>query len=98
MPIRLTSILFTRFILSLRSIDYNSNGYDGSLPNSSINFASTIAGNIGASLDHSGFGNGSNGEASIQQQIEDPLSIGILDAPQSFEARQALSSCCLTFD
>ncbi|KAJ3483232.1 hypothetical protein NLI96_g6459 [Meripilus lineatus] len=73
-----TSILFTRFILNLRLVDSrNSQGLNESLHYSSINFATSM----GAPLEHSPEDEGSYLTFPIsQQQRQNPLSIGILDA------------------
>lgn len=96
--LRFGSILFTRFILNLRSIN---NGYidpDKSLHYSSINLAISLTSNIGAPLELPGFVGPENVttenqiEATIQQQIDNPLSIGILETPRACDGRYVLQT------
>lgn len=89
--IRFTSILVTHFILNLRTFDNGSVESDKSLHFSDIHFARSIAGNIGAPLQNS-FEISDQGQlgAPIQQQIENPLSIGILAGPSTSGPRSVL--------
>ena len=73
-----SSVLFTRFILNLRNVG-EVQACSGNV--SSINFASNVTGNIGAPLEYSEDFASQQSYASTQQQIENPLSIGILNVP-----------------
>ncbi|KAJ3483238.1 hypothetical protein NLI96_g6457 [Meripilus lineatus] len=73
-----SSILFTRFILNLRLVDNDSKSIDTTLHYSSINFATSFAGNMGAPLES----NSEDTEDRLvftvsQHQMENPLSIGL---------------------
>ncbi|KAJ3476404.1 hypothetical protein NLI96_g11181 [Meripilus lineatus] len=83
----LTSILFCRFILNLRTYDSDKGGThaDESQNYSTINFAASISGNIGAPLDHSTSSSddtlNSSEYVSMKPQTGNPLAVGILDVP-----------------
>ncbi|KAJ3483234.1 hypothetical protein NLI96_g6462 [Meripilus lineatus] len=81
-----SAILYTRFILNLRSVDIADT--NGSAPASSIYFAN-VMGNIGTALEHSVEASGERSHASIRQQIENPLSIGILEEVQENNERDS---------
>ncbi|KAJ3476406.1 hypothetical protein NLI96_g11177 [Meripilus lineatus] len=88
--LRVASILFTRFILKLRIIDHNNVDPDVSMHNSTIQFAAGITGNIGAPLEYadSDFEETcTRVNPSIQQQIQNPLAIGILDVDMTGGSR-----------
>ncbi|KAJ3483229.1 hypothetical protein NLI96_g6456 [Meripilus lineatus] len=79
------AVLFTRFILNLRTTNESDNAASGSLPNSTIDFARSVTGNIGAPLEYTRSEDASVDEAytSSEQEKENPLFLGILDmAPE----------------
>lgn len=96
---RFGSILFSRFLLNLRTFDDGRNDTDTSLRYSSISFDTSLVSNIGAPLEHfteleedMDDNNQPRLGATIQQQIENPLSIGILEIPRSNEHRHVVDT------
>lgn len=83
----MSSILFTRFILNLRTLDNGTIDPDRSLHYSSINFATSFVGNIGEPLGNSSRGDISDVGTPLRQNIENPLSVGILDIQPSINTR-----------
>lgn len=78
---RFSTILFTRFILNLRSMDKERSVFDRSLHVSSVQFATSLAGNIGAPLERPGNASSEWSSSLTEVQIDNPLSIGILYPP-----------------
>ncbi|KAJ3482366.1 hypothetical protein NLI96_g7026 [Meripilus lineatus] len=78
---RCASILFTRFILNLRTVDNNPIAHETSVAPSAIEFASSITGNLGAPLDYSSPNLDDDLPVTTRQRQEDPLSIGVLKPP-----------------
>ena len=93
----MSQILVYRLVLNLRQAGSRSVS-DGARTMPELVFASTrFLGNIGAPLEPPDFVGAENEttehhiEATIQQQIDNPLSIGILDMPRACDARYVLN-------
>lgn len=92
------AVLFTRFILNLRTTNESDNAASGSLPNSTIDFARSVTGNIGAPLEYTRSEDASVDEAytSSEQEKENPLFLGILDmAPEVGSGYVSSNECTM---
>ncbi|KAJ3483017.1 hypothetical protein NLI96_g6600 [Meripilus lineatus] len=94
--LKLTSIIFTRFILKLRDFGNGNAASEPSLRNSTVRFATrTVTGNMGAPLEYTSMDDGPSNRhdcVSFKQQIENPLSVGILDDHPNYSSRCAQST------
>lgn len=80
----ISTILFTRFILNLRSMDKAGTASDRSLHVSSVQFATDLTGNIGAPLERPGSTTSQWSSSLSEVQIDNPLSMGIVNSPERY--------------
>lgn len=73
---RFATVLYTRFILNLRNVNLGESTVQSHM--SSINFAKSVIGNLGAPLEYSIGTVTEQSDAFSQRQTEDPSLFGIL--------------------